>query len=102
MKLSVPGTRIPAGKNTQNRSAIYKEKRSALWKHYREKHSREIQQFLISVTGVYTDLTTRYLEKYLRMLIFRATNFQSVVGRGENEMITRKPKLISQLKCALM
>ena len=30
-----------------------KEERSALWKHCREKHSSEIQQFQMNVTGVY-------------------------------------------------
>ena len=60
MKLNVPGVttftlekhrgvRIPDGKNTQNRSAI------TLWKHCREKHSSEIQQFEMNVTGVYSN-----------------------------------------------
>ena len=40
------GACIPEGKNTQSHS-------SALWKHCREKHGSEIQQFQMNVTGVY-------------------------------------------------
>ena len=32
-----------------------KEERSALWKHCREKHSSEIKQFQMNVTGVYSN-----------------------------------------------
>ena len=34
---------------------INKEERSALWKHCREKHNSEIQQFQMNIAGVYSN-----------------------------------------------
>ena len=38
-----------------SKSFSNKEERLALWKHCREKHNSEIQQFQMNVTGVYSN-----------------------------------------------
>ena len=45
--------RAYTGGKEHSKSLGIKEERSALWKNCREKHSSEIQQFQMNVTGVY-------------------------------------------------
>lgn len=45
-----------------------KEERSALWKHCKEKHNREVKQFRMDVTGVYhNDAMLRQITEGVRI-----------------------------------
>ena len=49
-------------------SLAKKEERSALWKHYKEKHNREMQKFEMNVTGSYSnDAMLRQISEGVRI-----------------------------------
>ena len=50
------------------KSLAKKEERSALWKHCKEKHNNEMQEFEMSVTGSYSnDAMLRQISEGVRM-----------------------------------